>query len=40
MLFALAFLIVIEQQSPGLVPSMKSSFITAYDDRLRFDAGP
>jgi hypothetical protein len=34
MLFALAFLILVEQQSPGLTPSVKFTFITGYDQQL------
>jgi hypothetical protein len=34
MIFALAFLILIEQQSPGLTPSVKSAFVTTYDEQL------
>jgi hypothetical protein len=36
MLMALAFLILIEQGSPGLVPSMKFSYVTSYDANLAF----
>jgi hypothetical protein len=34
MILALAFLILIEQQSPGLTPSGKLAFVTTYDEQL------
>jgi hypothetical protein len=34
MLLALAFLVLIEQQSPGLTPSVKLAYVTAYDEQL------